>query len=92
MTRDKLTALASALLVFAALPPTLHANEGEALFQVHCGACHTLDKATTQRLNRADWNWVMDDMVDYGMTWLTADQREAIVDHLVENYGRDAPR
>jgi mono/diheme cytochrome c family protein len=62
------------------------------LFEVHCAACHTIDLPKTQRLARHDWEWVMDDMEKYGMTWLTDEQREKIIDHLVENYGRDAPR
>ncbi len=62
------------------------------LFNIHCAACHSIELPQTQRLGRNDWNWVMDDMVKYGMTWLTPEQREKIVDHLVENYGPDAPR
>lgn len=80
-------------------PATLHAQGSaadgitpEVLFTATCGACHTLDKATGQRLNRADWEWVMDDMESYGMIWLTPVQRGTIVDYLVDNYGRDAPR
>lgn len=62
------------------------------LFEVHCAACHSIELPMTQRLARHDWEWVLDDMEDYGMTWLTDEQREKIIDHLVENYGRDAPR
>jgi mono/diheme cytochrome c family protein len=88
----KLLAPATPLLVATAFQPAALADDGKTLFELHCAACHTLDKATNQRLNRADWDWVMGDMVDYGMTWLTDDQKEAIIDHLVENYGRDTPR
>ncbi|WP_018141645.1 MULTISPECIES: cytochrome c [unclassified Thioalkalivibrio] len=57
------------------------------LFEQTCSACHGIRQATNQNLNRADWHWVMDDMEDYGMTWLTDEQREDIVDYLVENHG-----
>ncbi len=57
------------------------------LFEQNCAACHSLTVATNQNLNRADWNWVLDDMEDYGLTWLTDEQREQIVDYLVANHG-----
>jgi len=85
----KLFSYSALLLAIAAFLPPTQADEGRALFETHCAVCHDLTKATSQRLNRADWNWVMDDMVDYGMTWLTGDQRETVVDFLVENHGRD---
>lgn len=62
------------------------------LFNIHCAACHSIELPQTQRLARHDWEWVLDDMEKYGMTWLTSEQREKIVDHLVENYGPDASR
>jgi mono/diheme cytochrome c family protein len=62
------------------------------LFKVHCAACHSIELPMTQRLARHDWEWVLDDMEDYGLTWLTDEQREQIVDYLTENYGRDTPR
>ncbi|ADC71202.1 hypothetical protein TK90_0687 [Thioalkalivibrio sp. K90mix] len=57
------------------------------LFEQTCAACHGIRQATNQNLSRDDWNWVMDDMEDYGMTWLTDEQRDQIVDYLVENHG-----
>ncbi|OOG26442.1 cytochrome c-552 like protein [Thioalkalivibrio denitrificans] len=76
------------------LIPTAQADEmsPKQLFEVHCAACHSITLPKSQRLARHDWEWVMDDMEDYGMTWLTDEQREKIIDHLVEHYGRDAPR
>jgi mono/diheme cytochrome c family protein len=92
-------ALLATWLVAFAVPPAgmvadVQADEmsPKQLFEVHCGACHTIDLPKSQRLARHDWEWVLDDMEKYGMTWLTPDQREKIVDHLVENFGRDAPR
>ncbi|MFN2349720.1 MAG: cytochrome c-552 like protein [Thioalkalivibrio sp.] len=90
--------LATWLVAFSvptgSLMTEVHADgmTSQQLFEVHCAACHSIELPMTQRLNRSDWDWVMDDMEKYGMTWLTDEQREKIVDHLVENYGRDAPR
>ncbi|SIT70544.1 hypothetical protein SAMN05216526_1339 [Ectothiorhodosinus mongolicus] len=99
-TKFRSWALATAIVSVGLVSPvTLHAQGSaadgitpEVLFTATCGACHTLDKATGQRLNRADWEWVMDDMESYGMIWLTPVQRESIVDYLVDNYGRNVPR
>jgi hypothetical protein len=33
----------------------------------HCSVCHSYDLVEQQRLDRANWDWVMDDMIDkYG--------------------------
>ena len=51
----------------------------------HCGVCHSYQLVEAQRLDRANWEWVMDDMIGrYGATWISPPLREAIVDYLVE--------
>lgn len=59
-----------------------------AVVQGHCGVCHSYQLVEQQRLNRANWEWVMDDMIDkYGATWIDPPLREQIVDYLVEHHG-----
>ena len=54
----------------------------------HCSVCHSYELVEAQRLDRANWEWVMDDMIDkYGATWIDPGLREAIVDYLVEHQG-----
>jgi hypothetical protein len=54
----------------------------------HCAVCHSYSLVEQQRLDRANWDWVMDDMIDkYGATWIDRALRERIVDYLVEHYG-----
>lgn len=54
----------------------------------HCSVCHSFQLVEQQRLDRANWDWVMDDMiVKYGATWIDAEFRERLVDYLVEHYG-----
>lgn len=66
---------------------------GKELFETHCGACHSLDLPRSQRLDRANWKWVIDDMVNqFGATWLTEEQQKLILEYVVETYGPDAPR
>ncbi len=63
-------------------------EEGKQLFEAHCQACHSLELPKSQRLDRQNWQWVIDDMVNkYGMTWLTEEQRQKILDYLVDHYG-----
>jgi hypothetical protein len=60
----------------------------------HCSVCHAYRLVEQQRLDRANWEWVMDDMIDeYGATWIDPALRERIVDYLVEHYGAErSPR
>jgi hypothetical protein len=54
----------------------------------HCSVCHSYDLVAQQRLDRANWDWVMEDMIDkYGALWIDPALRERIVDYLVEHHG-----
>ena len=54
----------------------------------HCSVCHSYGLVEQQRLDRANWDWVMDDMIDkYGATWIDPALRERIVNYLVEHHG-----
>lgn len=66
---------------------------GKTLFETHCGVCHSLQLPRSQRLDRFNWKWVIDDMVNqFGATWITEEQQEQILEYLVEAYGPDRPR
>ena len=59
------------------------------LYEAYCGACHDLKLVQSQRLDRATWEWVMEDMVGkYGATWITPEEQRIIVDYLTENFSR----
>jgi mono/diheme cytochrome c family protein len=85
-------------LLLLQLPPALgqtapDAARGKAMFETHCGTCHSLALPKSQRLNRANWKWVIDDMVNqFGATWITDAQQALILDYLAENYGPDSAR
>jgi hypothetical protein len=54
----------------------------------HCSVCHSYQLVESQQLDRANWEWVMEDMiVKYGATWIDDGLRERIVDYLVEHHG-----
>ena len=59
------------------------------LYEAYCGACHDLKLVQSQRLDKATWEWVMEDMVGkYGATWITPEEQRIIRDYLTENFGR----
>jgi hypothetical protein len=54
----------------------------------HCSICHSFRLVEQQRLDRANWEWVMEDMiVKYGATWIDERLREQMVEYLLEHYG-----
>jgi cytochrome c5 len=54
----------------------------------HCSVCHSYALVAQQQLDRANWDWVMDDMIDkYGATWISPALRARIVDYLVDHHG-----
>jgi len=60
----------------------------ERLTHAYCSACHNFLLVRKQRLNRAMWQWVMDDMVvKFGAGWITPEEQEIIIDYLVQRYG-----
>lgn len=68
-------------------------KSGQVLFEQTCGQCHSLELPSRQRLDRANWEWVINDMVTlYNCNWTTEQERAKILDYLVENFGRDKPR
>lgn len=75
-------------------PPPASADESpKDMFERICSACHTLSLPTSQRLNRANWEWVVTDMVSlYGCNFMNAEQQTKIIDYLTETYFPTKPR
>ena len=70
-------------------PEIADENPGpDVLTHEYCAACHSFRLVEAQRLNRATWEWVMEDMVEkFGAGWITLDEQKIIIDYLVEHYG-----
>ena len=63
-------------------------KKGRELFELNCGACHGLELPRSQHLDRANWEWVISDMVNkFGADWITPEQQGLILDYLVEAHG-----
>ncbi len=78
------------VLVWAAedVSKSRYLAEGKRRFELHCGACHSLELPRAQHLDRQTWEWVLDDMVaEFGAERLTAEDRELILDYLVAEHG-----
>ena len=67
-------------------------RQGKEVFETMCGACHSLSLPKSQRLNRANWEWVLDDMVKKFGCPLDEEQQVLIVDYLVETHGPGSDR
>jgi hypothetical protein len=68
--------------------PTVKVSLPPEVVRGHCSVCHSFRLVEQQRLDRANWDWVMEDMiVKYGATWIDERLREQMVDYLVEHYG-----
>ncbi|MCG8404876.1 MAG: cytochrome c [Phycisphaerales bacterium] len=80
--------VASQPVVVGSKPVSSEAMTPKQMYVAYCSACHTLELVESQRLDRTNWEWVMDDVVnEYGGTWITEQEREILIDYLVENFG-----
>jgi mono/diheme cytochrome c family protein len=69
------------------------APDDEALYRQNCQPCHSLDLVEHQRLDRDDWEWVLDDMIEiYGASWIKPKQKSRLLEFLVERFGPEAVR
>jgi putative heme-binding domain-containing protein len=73
--------------VLGAHAQTLPEGTGRSAFQRICSACHSVNVATSQRMTRAEWNAVVNDMVSRGAQG-TSGELESIVNYLSTNFGK----
>lgn len=57
------------------------------LFEQTCSSCHNLDLPKSQRLDRANWEWVVEDMINYGLMGVPKQHLDRLIDYLAETYG-----
>lgn len=89
----------AAILALLAVPGLAWAQEpemneelrrGKQLFEGVCAACHSLSLPRSQRLNRANWEWVLEDMVEKFGCPIDEEQHALILEYLVEFHGPDS--
>jgi putative heme-binding domain-containing protein len=66
---------------------TLPEGTGRAAFQRICSVCHSVNVATSQRMTRAEWSEVVNDMVSRGAQG-TSGELDSIVNYLTNNFGK----
>ena len=78
-----------AFLAFAvsAQAQPLPKGKGRADFQRLCSTCHSLARATSQRLTREEWTRVINDMVARGAQG-TQDELDNVMAYLTVNFGK----
>ncbi|MET3825411.1 hypothetical protein ABIC16_001104 [Sphingomonas sp. PvP055] len=65
-------------------PPALPPGPGLVLINERCGFCHATTQATGVRKTRANWEAVMQSMVDRGAE-LTPEEQAVVTDYLATN-------
>jgi putative heme-binding domain-containing protein len=73
--------------VLTANAQSLPAGSGKADFQRICSGCHGVDRATSQRMTRAEWAAVVSDMVARGAQGSSA-ELDNVVSYLSANFGK----
>ncbi len=73
--------------VLTAKAQNLPAGSGKADFQRICSGCHSLDRATSQRMTRAEWGVVVSDMVARGAQGSSA-ELDNVASYLSANFGK----
>ncbi|MFQ5893359.1 MAG: beta-propeller fold lactonase family protein [Nitrospinota bacterium] len=61
----------------------------EEVFEESCSLCHDLDRVTERRLSRAEWEEVIDRMVEFGAD-ISGNKRKMILEYLVRVQGQPA--
>jgi cytochrome c2 len=84
--RILLAAIVSAATAPALMAQTAPSANGQMLFKQNCGACHSLDNATTKHLPQSEWRAIVTRMIANGADIAPADQ-DAIVAYLSKSYG-----
>jgi hypothetical protein len=82
-----LAAIACLSAMCAASAQDLPAGGGRADFQRICSGCHSIDRATSQRMTRAEWAAVVSDMVARGAQGSSA-ELDNVVSYLSANFGK----
>jgi hypothetical protein len=62
------------------------AVDAEALLQDRCTECHALNRTTSARKSREQWDETVSRMIGYGVE-LSDEEKAALLDYLAETYG-----
>ncbi len=69
-------------------PAVSPAAEGKALFEVKCGVCHGLDRATARAETKEKWTEVVKTMQAKKADWITDADAAKIVEFLAAEHGK----
>jgi putative heme-binding domain-containing protein len=82
-----LASMACLTIVLTAKAQSLPAGNGKADFERICSSCHSVDRATSQRMTRTEWAVVVSDMVARGAQGSSA-ELDNVVSYLSVNFGK----
>jgi putative heme-binding domain-containing protein len=90
MYRLKCVVILGSMAALTANAQSLPPGNGKADFQRICSACHSVDRATSQRMTKTEWAAVVSDMVGRGAQGGTA-ELDNVVSYLSTNFGKSNP-
>jgi len=67
--------------------PSTGSQDGAALVQERCTACHALSRVESKKLTSAEWETIVDKMIGKGAE-LSADEKILVVNYLAANFGQ----
>jgi putative heme-binding domain-containing protein len=82
-----LGSIACLTAVLSANAQSLTAGSGKSDFQRICSGCHSVDRATSQRMTRTEWAVVVSEMVARGAQGSSA-ELDNVVSYLSANFGK----
>ena len=85
--RSKCLIVLGSIACLTAGAQSLPAGSGKADFQRICSGCHSVDRASSQRMTRAEWSAVVSDMVARGAQGSSA-ELDNVVSYLSANFGK----
>ncbi len=62
-------------------------NDGATLLQTRCTVCHNLDRVENEKNSRAQWERIVNKMVQKGAE-LNDSEKSTLIDYLSHNYGQ----
>lgn len=62
-------------------------NDGASLLQTRCTVCHNLDRVMNEKNSRAQWERIVDKMIQKGAQ-LNDTEKTTLIDYLAQTYGQ----
>jgi mono/diheme cytochrome c family protein len=69
-------------------PAVAAMGEGKTLFELKCGVCHGLDRATARTETKEEWSAIIKEMQGKREGWISDEDAARVLDYLTSAYGK----